>query len=164
MSLKDKVVGIEEALQRCKVLREKGKQLVFTNGCFDILHKGHVLNLEQAANLGDCLIVGLNSDASVKRLKGESRPYQNQDSRAIVLAALESVSLVILFEEDTPEKLIRVLNPQVLAKGGDYTLENIAGASHVIANGGRVVTLPLTEGHSTTNIVNKATGGNSNTH
>lgn len=155
MSIKDKIVSREEAVRLCKLWRERGKQLVFTNGCFDILHKGHVLNLEQAAHLGDCLIVGLNADSSVKRLKGNSRPYQQQDSRATVLAALEAVNLVVIFEEDTPESLIQAINPQVLAKGGDYTLEAIAGAAHVIANGGRVVTLPLTEGHSTTLVLDR---------
>lgn len=155
MSLKDKIVSKAEAVRLCKLWQESGKQVVFTNGCFDILHKGHVLNLEQAAALGECLVVGLNSDASVKHLKGPNRPYQSQDSRAMVLAALASVSLVVIFEEDTPAALIEQLNPQVLAKGGDYTLEAIAGASHVIANGGRVVTLPLTEGHSTTSVLDR---------
>lgn len=155
MSLRDKIVTKEEAIRIAKLWHSQGKQLVFTNGCFDILHKGHVLNLEQAARLGDCLIVGLNSDESVKRLKGPSRPYQGQDSRATVLAALASVNLVVVFEEDTPETLITMLNPQVLAKGGDYTLDAIAGATHVIANGGRVVTLPLSEGHSTTSVLER---------
>ncbi len=155
MSLRDKIVTKEEAIRLAKQWRDQGKHLVFTNGCFDILHKGHVLNLEQAAHLGDCLIVGLNSDDSVKRLKGSSRPYQSQDSRATVLAALASVNLVVMFEEDTPEALIASLNPHVLAKGGDYTLEAIAGAKHVIAHGGRVVTLPLSEGHSTTSVLER---------
>jgi D-beta-D-heptose 7-phosphate kinase/D-beta-D-heptose 1-phosphate adenosyltransferase len=155
MSIKNKIVKVEEAERLCQEWQEQGKVIVFTNGCFDILHVGHVLNLEEAVGMGDYLVVGLNSDVSVKKLKGPSRPYQSQDSRAGVLAGLESVRLVVIFEEETPADLIARLNPNVLVKGGDYSVEAIAGAEHVVANGGKVVTLPLTEGHSTTAILGR---------
>ena len=132
--------------------RKDGK-IVFTNGCFDILHIGHVDYLEQAAGKGDRLIVGLNTDNSVKRLKGPERPVNNEYARARVLAALQFVDAVILFDDDTPANLIEALCPDVLVKGDDYTDENIVGAKFVIANGGKVETIPLVPGVSTTNIL-----------
>ena len=132
--------------------RKDGK-IVFTNGCFDILHIGHVDYLEQAAGKGDRLIVGLNTDNSVKRLKGPERPVNNEYARARVLAALQFVDAVILFDDDTPANLIEALCPDVLVKGDDYTVENIVGAKFVIANGGKVETIPLVPGVSTTNIL-----------
>ena len=132
---------------------QKGQRIVFTNGCFDIIHMGHVTYLNKAANLGDLLIVGLNSDASVKRLKGDSRPINGEQDRAGVLAALRSVNFVIVFEEDTPEKLIEAITPNVLVKGGDYVGNTIVGADYVRHNGGVIVTIPLVEGKSTTNII-----------
>ena len=129
--------------------------VVFTNGCFDILHRGHIEYLTEAREQGDCLIVGLNSDASVKRLKGDSRPVNCQEDRALMLAALESVSYVILFEDDTPEKLIRSIKPDLLVKGGDYTPEQIAGADFVMKNGGSVLTVPFVQGYSTTKTIEK---------
>jgi D-beta-D-heptose 7-phosphate kinase/D-beta-D-heptose 1-phosphate adenosyltransferase len=132
-----------------------GKSIVFTNGVFDILHPGHIFSLSQAAKEADFLIVGLNSDNSVKRLKGQQRPVTNQDSRALLLASLLMVDAVVIFEEDTPLELINSIRPDVLVKGGDYTIENIVGAKEVISNGGRVVINPVLEGYSTTNTIDK---------
>ncbi len=133
----------------------QNKKTVFTNGCFDVLHYGHVACLAKARQLGDLLIVGLNSDSSVRRLKGPSRPVNGQMARAIVLAALEMVDYVVLFDEDTPSRLITDVKPNVLAKGGDYTPENIAGADFVKSNGGEVVIIPLEAGFSSTHVINK---------
>ena len=135
-----------------KVVKQTQK-VVFTNGCFDILHAGHVQYLEQAKQLGDILIVGLNSDASVKRLKGSSRPINNEQDRAMVLAALEAVDYVIIFSEDTPYELISQLQPDVLVKGGDWTEDKIVGADIVKAKGGAVYSLPFKEGLSSTKII-----------
>ncbi|MDD4141572.1 MAG: D-glycero-beta-D-manno-heptose 1-phosphate adenylyltransferase [Bacteroidales bacterium] len=131
----------------------KGKKVVFTNGCFDILHVGHVEYLSKAKTLGEVLVVGLNSDASVKRLKGDDRPINNQNARATVLLALRCVDYVVFFDEDTPQKLIEAINPDVLVKGGDYRREDIVGADFVENNGGKVVIVPLVKGYSTTNII-----------
>jgi D-glycero-beta-D-manno-heptose 1-phosphate adenylyltransferase len=136
--------------------RLQSKKIAFTNGVFDILHSGHIYSLSQAAKEADYLIVGLNSDASVKRLKGETRPINNQESRALVLASLVMVDAVVIFEEDTPLELINAIMPDVLVKGGDYTVEQIAGAKEVIANGGRVVINPVLEGFSTTTIIEQS--------
>jgi len=135
------------------------QQVVFTNGCFDILHLGHVEYLEAASRLGDVLVVGLNSDASVSRLKGPSRPLLPQEARARILAALEFVEAVFIFDEDTPEKLIEALRPDVLVKGGDYTEDQIAGAAFVRAYGGQVVILPYVPGYSTTSLIQKICAG-----
>ena len=132
-----------------------GKKVVFTNGCFDILHAGHIESLTQAAALGDVLIVGLNSDASIKRLKGEHRPIQQENNRAILLSSLYMVNAVVVFEEDTPLELIKTILPDVLVKGGDYTPESVVGAKEVMENGGRVEIIPLVPGLSTTNIEQK---------
>ena len=134
------------------------KKLVFTNGVFDLLHPGHVDLLLGARREGDALVVGLNSDASVRRIKGPSRPVRNEDERAVVLAALAMVDAVVLFDQDTPLELVEVLRPDVLVKGGDYTEETIVGAKSVKARGGRVVVIPLTPGQSTTRIVEKLRG------
>lgn len=148
-----KILTKEEAVQRVAQWRLLGKTVAFTNGVFDILHQGHIFSLSQAAKEADNLIVGLNADTSVKRLKGESRPVNNQESRALVLSSLIMVDAVVLFEEDTPLDLIISLLPDVLVKGGDYTVEQIAGAKEVIASGGRVVINPTLEGFSTTGII-----------
>ena len=148
-----KILTKEEAVQRVAQWRLLSKTVAFTNGVFDILHQGHIFSLSQAAKEADYLIVGLNADDSVKRLKGESRPVNNQESRALVLSSLIMVDAVVLFEEDTPLDLITSLLPDVLVKGGDYTIEQIAGAKEVIANGGRVVINPILEGFSTTAII-----------
>lgn len=133
----------------------KKKSIVFTNGCFDILHSGHIQYLAKAAGMGDCLVIGLNTDESVKRLKGPSRPYLDEKSRAITLAALGFVCAVVLFDEDTPYNLIRQIQPNILVKGGDYKPEEIVGYDIVKAKGGQVLTIPLVEGYSSSNVINK---------
>jgi rfaE bifunctional protein nucleotidyltransferase chain/domain len=143
---------LQQQLYRWRLL---DKKIVFTNGVFDILHEGHIASLTDAASYGDILIVGLNSDASVKRLKGESRPVNNENSRAILLASLLMTDVIILFEEDTPLELIKSIMPDVLVKGGDYSVEQIAGAKEVIANGGEVKIVPILQGFSTTSIIEK---------
>ena len=137
-------------------LRAKQQTVVFTNGVFDILHAGHVMYLEAARNMGDVLVVGLNADASVSRLKGPTRPVNTENDRAQVLAALRCVDHVVIFTEDTPLRVITELLPDVLIKGGDYTRDTIVGADVVEARGGLVATIPLLEGRSTTNIIEKA--------
>ncbi|WP_309670928.1 D-glycero-beta-D-manno-heptose 1-phosphate adenylyltransferase [Gemmatimonas sp.] len=132
--------------------------VVFTNGVFDLLHPGHVDVLDRARREGAALIVGINSDASVKRLKGPERPIRTASERAVVLAALEAVDAVVLFEEDTPIELVRALEPDVIVKGGDYSPDTIVGADLVTARGGRVVVIPLVDGHSTTSTIEKLRG------
>src|ERR1700761_387271 len=144
--------GLQHQLRRWRLL---GKKVAFTNGCFDILHQGHIASLSDAAKEADVLVVGLNSDASTKRLKGEQRPVNNEHARATVMASLLMVDAVILFEEDTPLELIKMVMPDVLVKGGDYTLEQIVGAKEVMAAGGRVVINPIVSGFSTTGIIEK---------
>ncbi|MFZ9631064.1 MAG: D-glycero-beta-D-manno-heptose 1-phosphate adenylyltransferase, partial [Bacteroidia bacterium] len=154
--LKDKIVTMDIAQAIVKNWQIQGEKVVFTNGCFDILHAGHVHYLEEAKQLGNKLVVGLNTDQSVQRLdKSPARPIQSQDSRAMVLAALESVSLVVLFDEDTPKELIETLNPNILVKGADYQIDQIVGGSHVIGNGGEVKTLEFLPGYSTSKIEQK---------
>jgi len=148
-----KILTAEEAARRVAQWRLLGKTIAFTNGVFDILHPGHIFSLTQAAKEADMLIVGLNTDSSVRRLKGEQRPVNKQDSRALVLASLQVVDLIVLFDEDTPLTLINLLMPDVLVKGGDYTVEQVAGSKEVIAAGGRVVINPILEGHSTTGLI-----------
>ena len=133
----------------------QNKKVVFTNGCFDVLHLGHVTYLAEARAMGDLLVVGLNSDASVRRLKGPSRPINDEHARAMVLASLQCVDYVIIFDEDTPLELIKAVKPNVLVKGGDYTIDTIVGASFVQQHGGIVRTIPLVEGYSTTDTVQK---------
>ncbi|MDP4262071.1 MAG: D-glycero-beta-D-manno-heptose 1-phosphate adenylyltransferase [Bacteroidota bacterium] len=153
--ISQKIFSFPEAKQRVLQWRVLGKKISFTNGVFDILHAGHIFSLSQAAKEADYLVVGLNSDASARRLKGESRPVNSQDSRAAVLASLLVVDAVVLFEEDTPLELIKGLMPDILVKGGDYTVDQVVGAKEVIANGGRVVINPVMEGYSTTNLINQ---------
>jgi rfaE bifunctional protein nucleotidyltransferase chain/domain len=138
--------------------KQQGLKVVFTNGCFDLLHIGHLTYMAKAAELGDKLIIGLNSDASVKRLKGEDRPVNNQESRAMLLASLFFVDAVVVFEEDTPFNLISTLLPDVLVKGGDYQIENIVGAKEVTENGGEVKTITFVEGYSSSAIIKKIKG------
>jgi len=154
-SIEGKLISPDELEKKIAQWRILGKKVAFTNGCFDIIHTGHIASLMEAAQHGDYLVIGLNSDASVKRLKGPERPINTQESRALVLAALTMVDAVVLFEEDTPLELIKKIMPDVLVKGGDYTVEQIAGAKEVIANGGKVVINPIVEGFSTTNIIEK---------
>ncbi len=129
------------------------QKIVFTNGCFDILHRGHVTYLAQARQMGDLLVVGLNSDASVRRLKGPERPVNDEQSRALLLAALEMVDYVVLFEEDTPYNLILKVKPDLLVKGGDYDIDNIVGADFVRQRGGEVRTIPFVQGFSSSSII-----------
>ncbi|MBL0152730.1 MAG: D-glycero-beta-D-manno-heptose 1-phosphate adenylyltransferase [Chitinophagaceae bacterium] len=147
-----------ELVQRAAQWRMKGYTIAFTNGVFDILHPGHIFSLSAAAKEADYLVVGLNADASVKRLKGDSRPVNNQDARSILLSALVMVDAVVLFEEDTPLELIKALMPDVLVKGGDYTIDQVVGAKEVIENGGKVIINPILEGFSTTAIIEKSRG------
>lgn len=151
----EKIKTLDELIQIIPLLKDKGQKIVFTNGCFDIIHAGHVLYLEEASLQGDILILGLNSDASVKRLKGDSRPVNNEQDRAVVISALQSVSYVVIFDQDTPFETINALIPDVLVKGGDWPIEQIVGADIVINHGGVVKSLSFTEGKSTTNIINK---------
>jgi D-beta-D-heptose 7-phosphate kinase / D-beta-D-heptose 1-phosphate adenosyltransferase len=153
--LSHKVLKAESARRRLADARRRGRKVVFTNGCFDILHAGHLACLEGSKRLGDLLVVGLNSDASVRGLKGDSRPVIDQENRASLLAGLACVDVVVIFDEPTPEELIRELEPDVLVKGGDYTVDQIAGAEFVQARGGRVVTIPLVQGMSTTSILER---------
>ena len=135
--------------------KEAGSTIVFTNGCFDVIHRGHIELLSAAKAKGDHLVVGLNGDQSVKRLKGNDRPFQSVEDRAMILDAIESVDMVVSFEDDTPAKIILHFLPDVLIKGGDYTTDKIVGADTVIANGGTVETIPLVLGKSTTNLVDQ---------
>jgi D-glycero-beta-D-manno-heptose 1-phosphate adenylyltransferase len=151
-----KILTREQIVQRVAQWKLLCKKIVFTNGVFDMLHQGHIYSLSQAAKEADFLIVGLNADASVKRLKGNDRPINNQDARALILASLLMVDAVVLFEEDTPLELITAIMPDVLVKGGDYTIEQIVGAKEVIAAGGRVVINPVLDGFSTTSIIAQA--------
>jgi D-glycero-beta-D-manno-heptose 1-phosphate adenylyltransferase len=148
-----KIFTAEQIVQKAAQWRILNKKIAFTNGVFDILHEGHIFSLSQAAKEADYLIAGLNADATVKRLKGESRPINKQDSRALILASLIMVDAVVIFEENTPLELIKSIMPDVLIKGGDYTIEQIAGAKEVIANGGRVIINPILKGFSTTGII-----------
>ncbi len=132
--------------------REENQKIVFTNGCFDLLHLGHVDYLAKAKDLGDRLIIGVNTDSSVKRLKGENRPLQDENSRLHILAALHSVDAVVLFDDDTPYELIKKIQPDILVKGADYKIENIVGYDIVTSRGGSVQTIEFIEGYSTTNI------------
>lgn len=138
--------------EKVKNWREQGCKIVFTNGCFDLLHRGHVEYLAQAADFGDKLVIGLNTDASVNRLKGPTRPINDEEARSAVLSALSFVSAVVLFDEPTPLELIRLVQPDVLIKGADYKPEEIVGYDIVTARGGKVATVPLTSGYSTSNI------------
>jgi|TARA_B100001741_G_scaffold109697_1_gene90295 rfaE bifunctional protein nucleotidyltransferase chain/domain len=136
-------------------LRVDGKKIVFTNGCFDIIHVGHIRYLSKAKELGDILIVGLNSDESVKKLKGDNRPINSFEDRAILLSSLRFVDSVIMFKEQTPDNLIKKIVPDILVKGGDYKLEDIVGYQTVIENGGQVKTLSFYDGYSSSNYINK---------
>jgi len=150
-----KIYKLQELVAIVKGWKTTGKTVAFTNGCFDILHEGHIFSLSQAANEADRLIIGVNSDASIKRLKGEERPINNEHSRALLLASLAIVDAVVIFEEDTPLELVSALIPDVIIKGGDYTVEQIVGAKEVINNGGRVVINKIVDGFSTTSIIAK---------
>ena len=141
--------------ERLAELRRQGQRIVFTNGCFDLLHPGHVYTLTQAKSLGEVLVVGINSDASVKRLKGTRRPILSEMERALLLSALAMVDYVTIFNEDTPLELIRLLRPHVLVKGGDWSVEAVVGREVVEAEGGKVVLIPYQAGFSTTDIIER---------
>lgn len=149
------IVSINDIENICNEIRSKGNKIVFTNGCFDLIHIGHVRYLTEAKKLGDVLIVGLNSDDSVRRLKGSNRPITPQEERAEILDALKPVDIVVVFEEDTPTELIKKVRPNVLVKGGDYTLEQIVGADLVKSTGGEVIVIPYVKDKSTTNLIEK---------
>ncbi|MDX2249961.1 MAG: D-glycero-beta-D-manno-heptose 1-phosphate adenylyltransferase [Bacteroidia bacterium] len=152
---RDKIRDLPAALQRISSWRIQGDLIVFSNGCFDLIHPGHIEYLEQARQLGDRLVLGLNADVSVKKLKGEDRPINNERARAIILAALVFVDMVIIFEEDTPQELIQAVSPDILVKGGDYIVEEIVGYEWVKKTGGKILTIPLLEGYSTTSTIKK---------
>jgi D-glycero-beta-D-manno-heptose 1-phosphate adenylyltransferase len=150
-----KVLALKDLSMQVAELRRQGRKIVFTNGCFDILHPGHLSYLEKARVLGDVLIVGINSDRSVRELKGGLRPIFDQEERCELLSGLESVSFVTVFDESTPRELIKVILPDVLVKGGDWPLEQIVGREEVEASGGRVVALPFAEGYSSSAIIQR---------
>ena len=154
-AIKNRILNRQELIKEVVRLRLKSKTIAFTNGVFDILHEGHIAVLSKAASFADILIVGINSDASVKKIKGEDRPVNNENSRALILASLIMVDDIVIFEEETPVEIIKLIQPDVLVKGGDYTLDTIVGAKEVIAHGGTVEIVPLLEGFSTTNIIEK---------
>lgn len=153
--IETKIQTIQELKHKRQIWNFKNQQVVFTNGCFDILHDGHIHTLANAAQQGPILIVGLNSDDSIKRLKGNSRPIQNQQTRALLLASLFFIDYVVIFDEDTPYNLINELQPNILVKGGDYNPTTIIGADIVKQNGGKVVTVPFLHGYSSSLIINK---------
>ena len=157
-NISNKLLSLEELLLKLPTWKREGK-IVFTNGCFDILHLGHLDYLDKASELGHKLIVGLNTDASVTRLKGASRPVNNEQARAMVLASLAFVDAVVLFKEDTPYELIQRIVPNVLVKGSDYSVEEIVGHDIVLENGGSVIPIDLLEGYSTTSIIEKMQNG-----
>ncbi len=154
-AINNKMLTLQPLMKFVEQWRFFGKTISFTNGCFDILHQGHISTLTEASQHSDFLIVGLNSDDSVKKLKGESRPINNQNSRALMLASLMMVDVVIIFAEETPLELINTIMPDVLVKGGDYKIEEIAGAKEVTDRGGRVIIKPLLDGFSTSSLIEK---------
>lgn len=153
--IRKKIVDEKQLRRMIAVWRLGGQRIVFTNGCFDILHAGHIISLAGAASFGNRLIVGVNSDASTQRLKGSTRPIQKEDGRALLLAAMHFVDAVIVFEEDTPESLIRLVAPDVLVKGGDYQVADIAGGQWVLDHGGKVELIHYLDNSSSTNIIKK---------
>ena len=155
INIKSKIHSLSDLKRLSDKWKESGEKIVFTNGCFDLLHRGHVEILANMADLGDKLIIGLNSDSSIKDLKGEDRPIIDETSRAILLASLQFVDAIVFFSEETPHKLIETLVPDVLAKGGDYKVTEIAGHEVVLENGGEVILAPFIDGFSSTNIVEK---------
>ena len=155
--LQQKILSPKQLSNKLATWRFSEQKIVFTNGCFDLIHKGHIHTLAKARALGDVLILGLNSDDSVKRLKGESRPLQAENDRALILASMIFVDAVVVFEEDTPFNLIQLVQPDVLVKGGDYQKHEVVGADIVEAKGGEVVLIPFVAGHSTTNLIEGST-------
>lgn len=154
-NIKSKIYSLSDLKIQSDKWKENGEKIVFTNGCFDLVHRGHIEVLANTADLGDKLIIGLNSDSSIKELKGENRPIMDEISRSILLASLQFVDAIVFFSEETPYKLIETLIPDVLAKGGDYKVTEIAGNGVVLENGGEVILFPFIDGISSTNIVEK---------
>ncbi len=154
-TIPNKIYSLPNLLKQLASWRVTNKTVAFTNGCFDILHEGHIFSLSQAAKEADYLIIGINSDKSVQALKGPERPINKENSRTLLLSNLAIVDAVIIFEEDTPLQLIKAIMPDVIVKGGDYTVEQVAGSKEVLANGGRVVINPIVEGFSTTGIIHQ---------
>ena len=154
-NIKSKIYSLTDLVERLKTWRKSGEKIVFTNGCFDLVHRGHVEMLANTADLGDRLVIGLNTDISIKNLKGEHRPVVDEYSRSILLASLQFTDAIVLFSENTPQKIIETIIPDVLAKGGDYNLEEIAGYDVVTQNGGDVIRVPFIDGYSTSNIIHK---------
>lgn len=154
-NLSSKILDRDQLRRACVVWNFKNQKVVFTNGCFDILHLGHIEYLSKAAGLGDVLVIGMNTDQSIQKIKGQSRPINDEHSRSMVLAALEFVTAVVLFDEETPYELIKTIQPDILVKGKDYTVEEVVGHDIVLAKGGKVVTIELTPGYSTTAIEQK---------
>ena len=152
---KHKILNLEESLRRIASWRVHNYSIVFTNGCFDLLHLGHLDYLEKASRLGDKLVIGLNADVSVKMLKGENRPIHDQETRSQMLEAMEFVDMVVIFDEETPQALVEAVSPDVMVKGGDYQVSEIAGADFVLANGGKVEIIPFLEGHSSTGVIER---------
>ena len=155
METRDKIVSLESGILKVALWKQAGLRIVFTNGCFDILHLGHIDYLEKARLEGDRLILGLNTDASIRKIKGPGRPIVNENARARVLASMYFVDLIVPFDEETPLMLIESLNPDILVKGKDYDIKNIVGADFVLKNGGSVRTIDLVEGYSTSAIIEK---------
>lgn len=150
-----KILSIDQLLRERELLGRQGRRVVFTNGCFDLLHPGHIRYLQEARRLGDALIVALNSDRSVRELKGEKRPILNQNERSEVMAALSCVDYVTIFDESTPREIIVALLPDVLVKGGDWDIDRIVGRDEVEAAGGKVLSLPFVEGCSTSDVIER---------
>lgn len=153
--ISNKIYSWDGIRRQVSIWRFKDKKIVFTNGCFDILHLGHIEYLSRAADLGNILIIGLNSDPSVKKLKGFDRPLMNEGARAMLLASMSFVSAVVLFDEETPYELIRLIQPDILVKGADYQTHEIAGSDIVLSRGGKVETIELTKGYSTTTLIHR---------
>ena len=154
-NIKSKIFSLDKLKNQVNAWKQAGEEVVFTNGCFDIIHRGHIEVLAQTADLGNRLIIGLNSDSSIQKLKGKNRPIIDEQSRAILLASFSFVDAVVLFSEDTPINLISTLKPDVLAKGGDYKIETIVGHKVVQENGGQVILVPFVDGFSSTTIIDK---------
>lgn len=155
-SIQNKIASnYELAANQVRSWQNEGLDIVFTNGCFDLIHKGHILYLEEAAQQGDKLVVAINADKSVSKLKGEHRPIKNEDNRSLIMAAFTFVDLVVIFNEDTPLELIKMVSPDILVKGGDWSIDQIVGSKQVIDRGGQVLSLQFVEGYSTTALENK---------
>ncbi|MBP1645665.1 MAG: hldE 2 [Bacteroidetes bacterium] len=158
--INNKIFSIEDIKQEVSKWRDENKKIVFTNGCFDIIHRGHIDYLSKAKDLGDKLIIGLNTDLSVRNIKGNTRPIQDEQSRAIILAAMQFVDAIVLFSDSTPYSLIKEIQPDILVKGADYKKEDIVGYDIVSARGGDVVTIEFLDGYSTSNIERKIKNAN----